>query len=268
MQLNDKATVILLHGMWSDAESLAEVKRAFEGAGYMVQSLTLPNHCPRADHTGASRAALAKCTLQDYVQFVLENIQYLEAPPILVGHSMGGLIAQLTAERVECKRLVLLSTAAPAGIYSLSFSVFKTLGRNLFRFPLWRKLTGLTLSSVQYGIANSQDRSQQQCIYERSGYESGMVTLQMSLAAFTNSSFASVNPERIGCPILMIAGTEDRITPIKVQRRIAQHYGSQAELVEIPGCCHWTIGGSFFPHVSSALFTWLELTCTKLSDSA
>lgn len=246
MKLNNKSTVVLLHGMWSDAESLIEVKRAFEGAGYFVQSLTLPNHCPRNDHTDESRRALAKCALQDYVQFVLDSIQHLDSPPILVGHSMGGLIAQLTAARVECKRLILLSTAAPAGIYSLSFSVFKTLGRNLLRFPLWRKLTGLTLSSVQYGIANSQGRSQQQDIYERSGYESGMVTLQMSLAAFTNSSFASVSPERIGCPILMIAGTEDRITPIRVQRRIAQHYGSQAELVEISGCCHWTVGGSFF----------------------
>ncbi|WP_305967519.1 alpha/beta hydrolase, partial [Marinobacter salsuginis] len=100
------------------------------------------------------------------------------------------------------------------------------------------------------------------------GYATPSTCFHTPEITITHSSFASVNPERIGCPILMIAGTEDRITPIKVQRRIAQHYGNQAELVEIPGCCHWTIGGSFFPHVSSALFTWLELTCTKLSDSA
>ena len=67
---------------------------------------------------------------------------------------MGGLLAQLTAARVPCQRLILLSSAAPAGINGMHLSVLRTLGSNLFLFPLWRKTTALKLANVQYGVTN------------------------------------------------------------------------------------------------------------------
>ncbi|WP_375176598.1 alpha/beta hydrolase [Marinobacter mobilis] len=255
---NRKAPVLLIHGMWSDAETLSDVRDAYQAQGYDVEALTLPFHRPRASHTKESRASLAQTRLQDYVEFVVDRVNRLDRPPILVGHSMGGLLAQLTAARVPCERLILLSSAAPAGINGLGLSVFRTLGSNLLRFPLWKQTTELKLANVQYGIANAQSEAKQREVYEHCGYESGMVTFQMSVAAFTKSVFAHVEPERITCPVLIIGGTEDRITPIRTQRRIAQRYAGHCQLVEIPGCCHWTIGGRFFGEIRAAMFNWLE----------
>lgn len=258
MLTDTKPPVVLIHGMWSHADALYELRDAYREQGYPVEALTLPHHRRRDDHTTASLAALAEARLQDYVDYLVAHVKQLDRPPILVGHSMGGLLAQLTAARVPCERLILLSSAAPAGINGLGLSVFRTLGRNLLRFPLWKQVTELKLANVQYGIANSQSAAKQQEVFEDCGYESGMVTFQMSVAAFTKTVFAHVEADSIACPVLIIGGTEDRITPIRVQRSIAQRYGDRCQLVEIPDCCHWTIGGRFFDQVRSAMFHWLE----------
>ncbi|WP_287962844.1 alpha/beta hydrolase [Alcanivorax sp.] len=258
MKQDNKPPVLLIHGMWSDGETLHEVRDAFIWQGYAVDSVTLPYHRPRAEHTSASLASLARATLQDYVEFLVEHVKKMPSAPIIVGHSMGGLLAQLTAARVPCERLVLLSSAAPAGINGLGFSVFRTLGSNLFRFPLWRSATHLKLANVTYGVANTQSEAVQREVFESCSYESGMVTFQMTLAAFSRKTFANVEPESIRCPVLIIGGVEDRITPIGVQRRIAKRYGERCQLVEIPGCDHWTVGGRFFPEIRHALFDWLK----------
>lgn len=268
MSTNQKPPVLLIHGMWSDAETMSEVHDAFREMGYPVQAVTLPHHCPRVQHTEASRKALAQTRLQDYVSFLVEHASKLERAPILVGHSMGGLLAQLTAARVPCERVILLSSAAPAGINGLGLSVFRTLGRNLLRFPLWKRATELGLANVQYGIANAQTEAEQRDIFEHCGYESGMVTFQMTLAAFSRKVFANVEPDSIPCPILIIGGTEDRITPIRIQRRIAQRYSDHCKLVELSGCDHWTIGGRFFGDVRDAMFQWLEQTDSRSSAAA
>ncbi|WP_323752304.1 alpha/beta hydrolase [Marinobacter sp.] len=256
---NDKPTVLLIHGMWSDQDTLSDVKEAFVSQGYAADSLCLPCHLPQAGHTEGSRAALAKMRVQDYVAYIIEQVKRLDSPPILVGHSMGALLAQLVAAEVPCERLILLSSAPPAGINGLSWSAIRTLGRNLLRFPLWNSVTELALLNVEYGIANAQTPSVQKDIFESCTYESGMATFQISVGSLLRSRAAThVNTKNIECPVLILGGTADRITPIKIQRSIAQRFGKRASLVEIENCCHWTVGGVYFPEVRAEIFKWLE----------
>lgn len=256
--LDGKPTVILIHGMWSNEDTLCDVKEAFVAQEFTADSLRLPYHLPKAEHTKATRAKLAKTRVQDYVAFITEQVKRLDSPPILVGHSMGALLAQLVAARVPCERLILLSSAPPAGINGLSWSAIRTLGRNLLRFPLWNSVTEVGLANVEYGIANCQSRSVQRDIYESCTYESGMATFQISVGSLLRSRSAThVNTQGIKCPVLIVGGTADRITPIKIQRSIAQRFGTQASLVEIENCCHWTVGGAYFPVVRTEIFKWL-----------
>lgn len=258
-ETNGKPAVILIHGMWSTQDTLRDVKEAFVAQGYTAESLCLPYHYPKSEHTAASRAKLARTRVQDYVAFIVEQVKRLDSPPILVGHSMGALLAQLVAAQVSCERLILLSSAPPAGINGLSWSAIRTLGRNLLRFPLWHSVTEVALANVAYGIANAQTPSVQKNIYESCTYESGMATFQISIGSLLGSRSAThVNTQSIECPVLIVGGTADRITPIKIQRSIAQRFGKQASLVEIENCCHWTVGGAYFPEVRSGIFRWLD----------
>lgn len=254
----NKPTVLLIHGMWSNQDTLKEVQDTFIAQGYPTEALQLPYHCSKEEHTVESQASLAKMRLQDYVDYVVDRVNQYDEPPILVGHSMGGLLVQLVAVKVQCLRLILLSSAAPAGINGLSISTIRTLGSNLLRFPLWKKVTEVTLENVRYGLANSQSSELQQEITKNCTYESGMATLQISMGLILRSySAAHVNAQQIKCPILIIGGTADRITPIGVQRSIAKRFGAQCKLVEIPDCCHWTVAGKYFPQIRSEIVDWL-----------
>ncbi|MDV6249691.1 alpha/beta hydrolase [Vibrio sp. EA2] len=253
-----KPPVVLIPGMWSTGETLSEVKQAFEAQGYEVDSLCLPEHKAKLEYDQAAKNRLARTSLQDYVDFIVAKVKDHAVAPILVGHSMGGLLAQLVAARVPISKLVLLSSAAPGGINGWSWSVIRTFGRNLLIFPLWRKVTEVGESNVKYGIANSQTASVQAQIMESMTYESGMATFQIGVGGFFNSGFSRVDAKQVACPILIIGGLADRITPIKVQRAIAKKYGEQANLVELPAVCHWTIGGSNLPQVMSVIFNWLD----------
>ena len=249
--------VLLVHGMWSLPETLQELHDAFVAMGFVVESLCLPHHYEKSAYNDDRKARLASTRLEDYVDHIVERIRQKSRPPILVGHSMGALLAQLAAVRVPCERLILLSSAAPAGINGLGLSVIRTLGRNLLRFPLWKTVTEVSLAQVRYGIANAQNPILQQHIAEHCTYESGMATTQVSLGLLLgNRSSAHVDFFRIQCPVLIIGGTADRITPIRIQRQIARRFGGKARLIEIADCCHWTIGGAFFPKIQSAIHDW------------
>ena len=258
LEQKNKPTVLLVHGMWSDQNTMVEVQNAFVEQGYSVEALCLPFHCAKSEHTDESKKKLARTRLQDYVDYIIEQVKTLDEPPILVGHSMGGLLVQLVAAQVPCNRLILLSSAAPAGINGLCLSAIRTLGSNMFLFPLWTSITEVKEANVAYGIANSQSPLVHKEIYKHSTYESGMATFQITMGLMLGKrSSAYVNTNSIHCPILVIGGTEDRITPIKVQRNIAKLYPAQCKLVEIQGCCHWSVGGKYFPQIRKEIFNWL-----------
>ena len=254
----DKAPVILVHGMWSTPDALKDLKAAFEEQGYQVYVPCLPYHLPKNQLRGEAEQRLARAGIEDYVHAIGECIQGLDAKPILVGHSMGGLIAQLVATRHECERLILISSAPPAGMNGFSWSVMRTFGRNLFLFPMWKKTTRLLLRNIQYGIANTQSADIHREIIQMSTFESGRATWQIAMWFLFRQAPTRVDYHKINCPVLLIGGTEDKITPLKIQKKLKKRYAARSVLKVIEGACHWTIGGSYFPEIKQSLFSWLN----------
>lgn len=257
------APVILIHGMWSTPDILDELKTSFEQQGYPVLVPRLPLHYPKSQLCEDKRRSLSRLGIKDYLASLKQDINaYLDAHPnqrpILVGHSMGGVLAQLLAQEISCSQLILISSAAPAGINASSWSVLKTFGHNLLKFPLWRSYTNLLLRNIQYGIANTQSADIHRQLTQASTFESGRVTTQLSLWFLFRQPASKVNYQEIKCPVLVIGGTEDKITPIKIQHKIAKKYGPLANIQVIEGACHYTVGGSFFPQVKQSIFTWLD----------
>ena len=264
---SNRPPVVIIHGMWSTPDTLNEIKEAFETEGYVTHTPRLPLHFPRQKLGTQQRGQLAKLSIQDYLQALEQFIQTLDQPPILVGHSMGGLLAQLIAVKYPCHKLVLISSAPPAGINGWSWSVLRTFGHNLFKFPLWRSTTNLLLKNIRYGIANSQTAAIQREISQNTTLESGFASWQISMWFLFRHPPTKVDYAKIQCPILIIGGTEDKITPFPTQLKIAKKYTDQATLKVFLGACHWTIGGSHFPKIKHTLFSWLDQkTETTLID--
>lgn len=253
-----KTPVVLVHGMWSTPETLAELKQKFVDRGYSVYVPRLPYHYDLADMTPERLEGLKYSSIEDYVSVIGKLVSSLDTPPILVGHSLGGLIAQIVAANYECEKLILFSSAAPSGINSLAWSVMRTFGHNLFKLPMWASLIDLNKNIVSYGIANSQTKIYQQNILDRATLESGHVAWQIAMWFLYKAPVTKVDFSKVLCPVLVIGGDQDRITPIQAQRKIATHYRG-ATLLEIEGSCHWTVGGTYLGIIIPKVFAWINL---------
>ena len=254
--------------MWSTPDSLIEIKQSFESEGYEVHTPRLPLHYPKSQMDAEKRSELAKLTIQDYLQSLGEFMETLDHKPILVGHSMGGLLAQLIAAKYPCEQLVLISSAAPAGINSWAWSVLRTFGHNVFKFPPWRTTTNLLLKNIQYGIANTQNSDVHRELTQKSTFESGLASMQISMWFLFRKPPTKVEYGNIKCPVLLISGAQDKIVPVRIQHQIAKNYSGRVTVKLFPDACHWTVGGSHFPQIKQSLFTWLNEQSTRINSMA
>ena len=94
----DAKHVVLIHGSWGRGEQLAAARAAFEERGYTAHTPTLRHH-ELPSHEGAMK--VASLSLRDYTDDLVAFVNSLDSPPLLVGHSMGGLLAQLVAARTR-----------------------------------------------------------------------------------------------------------------------------------------------------------------------
>ena len=106
-----KSPVVMIHGAFCGPWSLDGLKEKFQAASYAVSVPPLRFHDEKR-----SSPALATTGLADYAADLEEKIRALKASPILVGHSMGGLLAQMLAARVKVAALILLAPSPPWGV--------------------------------------------------------------------------------------------------------------------------------------------------------
>ena len=218
--------MVFIHGMWADSRHWNRFRRSFDRAGFSTRAVTLPFHDAPQDLAGLRNAGVL-----DYVEQVRDEIDSEQV--ILVGHSMGGLVAQKLAEEGVAAALVLLATCAPAGISPLTPSSVLCMSANLIDVVLSRPFV-IPRRNADYGLTNTLSGREKTVIHRSFLYESGRALREII------SSAIAVDERKVRCPVLVGVGSLDRATPRSVARRVARKYG--AEYHEYPGKCHF-IGG-------------------------
>src|SRR5262249_22547313 len=103
-------------GTWGRGSTLDGAKRAFGERGFTVHAPTLRYHELPIEQ-GAQ--LVAPLSLRDYADDLVALVNSLDSPPLIVGHSMGGLIAQLVAARTRNVGLIAAAPAPARGIFAL-----------------------------------------------------------------------------------------------------------------------------------------------------
>ncbi len=235
-------SVLFIHGMWADHAHWNRFRRHLEGIGFDTHAVTLLFHDVPQDRNG-----LRSVGIMDYVAQVLRELQSLPARPIVIGHSMGALVAQKVAEQEALHALVLLAPIAPGGISPIRPSVALCASANAVDALCCRPFI-IPARNARYGLLNTLAPRTQSVIHKSFLYESGRALRDILMGSVV------VDERRISCPVLVGVGSADRATPPAVARRIAIKYG--AEYKEYEGQCHFLGASSeVIEHVAS----WLEL---------
>ena len=117
-------TIVMIHGMWGGPWIWGNFKSFFEQRGYRCITPTLRFH--DASPGSPPDPGLGNTSLVDYADDLEKEIAALNTVPIIMGHSMGGLLTQILGGRGLGKALVMLTPAAPEGIFSIRPTVFRT----------------------------------------------------------------------------------------------------------------------------------------------
>lgn len=255
--MNREHHVVLIHGTWANASIWAEMAAKFERRGFKVHTPTLRYHdLPLKE--GAEK--LGTVSLNDYVDDIRAFIHTLDSPPILVGHSLGGLLAQLVAAQSPNKGLILFTPAPAPGIFAAYPSALRIFARYFLRWGFWRKpMYPPSWDLFVYGIANTQPPQVQREQYELLCADSGRVYFEMTYWFLDFNRAAHVDHSVITTPVIVFGCSQDRAVHPAIARNTAALY-PQSTHVELEGSDHLMIIGRYAAVAMGHVDTWLRKT--------
>jgi len=239
---SSRPPLLFLHGAFVTHEDFAPWMAALAEHGWRCLAPA------RRGRLGIGPAQARGLTTADYVEDTLEVIAAMGQTPILVGHSLGGLIAQKVAEAGKARALVLLAPA-PAAMLTAQAVALPAL---LPMFP--RILAGRPIIPSCTGCArialNRIPEGERAGLHEKLVHESGKVYRELIFGAI------KVDPAKVTVPVFVAGGNEDRIVSQALLRFTARRYG--ASLKVYPGHAHWLIGEPGWEAIVADLAAWLE----------
>jgi pimeloyl-ACP methyl ester carboxylesterase len=236
--------VVFIHGLWLLASSWAGWAGLFEQAGYAPLTPDWPDDPATVDQARANPDILARKTLGQVADHTADVIDKLEKKPVLIGHSTGGLLAQMLAGRGLSAVTVAVDPGVFRGVLPLPVSVLKGVGPFLVNPRTRGRAITLTFDQFTYGWTNAlDDETEAKQLYDTYHVAgSGIALAQMgnaNLNPWTQAKVDTKNPDR--GPLLIIDGEKDHTVPwaianaaYKRQRRNP----AVTEIVKIPNRGH------------------------------
>lgn len=249
-------TIFMIHGMCLGGWCWSHYRSFFEERGYRCITPTLRYH--EISTRDVAEPRLGVTSLLDYAQELEAQIRQLHQPPILIGHSMGGLLAQMLASRGLGKALILLTPAPPYGIVVLRPTVIRSYWSALTTWGFWRKPLRQTYHEAAYSMMHLLSPDERKAIYENFVHESGRAGFEMGFWFFDKRKAASVDASKINCPVLVIGASEDRIVHPAVARQVARKYRHVSTYKEFSNHAHWLIGEPGWAEITEFITAWLQ----------
>jgi pimeloyl-ACP methyl ester carboxylesterase len=265
--------IVLIHGMWMTPRSWDYWVDHYADRGYRAIAPGWPGVKDPAE-TRREPSALKGLGITKVMDYYDELIRGLGQKPIIIGHSFGGLFTQLLLDRGLGAAGVVIGTAAPKGIQVLPPSTLRAAFPAL-KNPFNRDgLCPLTKNQFRWRFTNTLSQQESDRIYEehyipgtnRAFFEAGFSNLNRNSPAAVDYE----NPAR--GPLLLICGSEDRISPPAVNKKLVKLQSrnpSPTELKIYPGRPHFMAGLDGWEELADTALNWvLEHTESRASQQA
>jgi pimeloyl-ACP methyl ester carboxylesterase len=205
------APVVFIHGLWVLPSSWDRWAQLFEEAGYAALTPSWPDDPETVEEARANPEVLARKTLAQVADHTAEVIGGLDRKPAVMGHSTGGLLAQMIAGRGLSAATVAIDPGPFRGVLPLPISTLRA-SIPVLRNPLNRgRAVALTFDQFKYGWANALDEEEAKQLYDAYHVAApGVALMQMANAnvnPWTEAKVDTRNPDR--GPLLILEGERD-----------------------------------------------------------
>ena len=235
--------VVFVHGLWLLPSSWDQWVTLFEEAGYVCLTPDWPDDPETIEGARAEPEVLANKTLKQVGDHTTEIISALDRKPALIGHSTGGLIAEILAGRGLSAATVAIDPGVFRGVLPLPLSVLRGVGPLLVNPRTRGRAITLTFDQFRYGWANALDEEEALELYDKFHVAgSGIALVQMgnaNLNPWTEAKVDIKNPGR--GPLLIIDGERDHTVPWAIAKAAYNRQRGNpgvTEIVKMPNRGH------------------------------
>jgi non-heme chloroperoxidase len=235
--------VVFVHGLWLLPSSWDNWVALFEEADYVGLTPDWPNDPATIEEARANPGVLATTTLKQVADHTTDVIDALDKKPVVIGHSTGGLVAQMLAGRGLAAATVAIDPGVFRGVLPLPGSVLKGVGPFLINPRTRGRAITLTFDQFKYGWANALDDKEAKELYETFHVAgSGIALVQMgnaNLNPWTEAKVDTKNPDR--GPLLILDGEKDHTVPWAIANaayKLQKRNSSVTEIKKMPNRGH------------------------------
>jgi pimeloyl-ACP methyl ester carboxylesterase len=194
--------------------------------------------------------------LADVLSCMESAIQAIGEKPVLIGHSMGGLVVQLLLQKDLAVAGAAIDPAPPQGVFSAAWSFVKANYPAIDPLKPGSQPVRMSFEQFQYAFVNTLPRADQLAAYDRY-----VVPESRSVPRQSLTSVAHIDFTRPHAPLLITAGQKDHIIPPSLNKATYRRYKDLASVTsfkQFPGRDHFVIGEPGWQEVADFVLTWLE----------
>lgn len=251
-----KPAIVFIHGLFVNPKSWGDWKTYFESKGYTCYTPANPSHegDPKALRENIN-PDLTKVNFEDVVMNIANFIDTLPTKPIIIGHSLGGLVVQKLISMDKAIAGITIDGAAPQGIITTEWSFWKS-NFTVINFLKGNSAFEPTKEWFHYTFCNTMSREASDKVFDEL-----VVPESRNIARGTLKSFAKIDFKKPHNPLLIIAGEKDHIIPVSLNKKNFEAYSdtsSITEFKEFKDRGHYTCGEQNWEEVADYILDWLK----------
>lgn len=268
-----KKTIVFIHGMFQNGKSWEKWVNYFEQLGYNCVVPSWPDHLGEPSALRANPpATLGDLMLEDVIGAMEEVVlkagggqQDVNEKPIIIGHSVGGLLTQIFVSKNMASLGVPISTVAPNKMMTLDWPFFKNVA------AITNPLKGdepfkQTAESFHQEFCNTLDEAQARVAFEETATHDSRNVLRGCLG-----EYGTIDLDTPHVPMLFVAGKEDRIIPYELVEKTVKAYeeaeSGSVTYAEFEGKSHFICGEPGWEVIAERIHSWIQQKQVVLANS-
>jgi len=261
----ESTTIVLIHGLWLTPRSWESFRAFYEERGYKVLAPAWPRIYGEVEDIRRDPSALAGLGVIEITDHYEQIIKSLDEPPIIMGHSFGGLIVQILLDRGLGAAGVGIDAVAPKGVFRLPFSALKAASGVLLNPLNYNRVPPFTFEQFRYAFGNNVSNEQARTFYERYAIPGpGRPIFEVATANLNPRAATKVNyGNGKRTPLLLIAGSEDHQVPVSMIRENFKRYARSTAITgfkEFPRRSHLIAIQDGWQEVAEYALSWAQTT--------